>query len=64
MIRRHRSTAKRKSEKMKLDKSRLELVLREKGKYFDTAIKHDPRFNHLKEIHSIIFEDSLFLVEN
>lgn len=53
-----------KSEKMKLDKVKLEEVLRAKGKYFDVVIKNNPNFEHLKEIYSILFEDTLFLVES
>ncbi|WP_207627752.1 hypothetical protein, partial [Bacillus sp. MM2020_4] len=51
------------SEKMKLDKIKLEKALRDKGKHFDVVIKNDPTYEHLKEIYSIVFEDTLFLIE-
>lgn len=49
------------NEKMKADKQKLEEVLKNKGKHFDSVIKNDPKYNDLYSAYAFIFEDTLLL---
>lgn len=53
-----------KNEKMRLDKVKLLEVLKEKGKHFDVVLKNNPEYEDLKEIYSILFEDTSLLIKS
>lgn len=50
------------NEDLLLQKTRLENVLKIKGKNFEVAIKKNPEYSDLREIYSIVFENDLFSI--